>query len=141
NLPATAGVRISEVMSNPCGAGALAREKQIEAEEIYELLLRNARNKAAVRSSGRASARIVGFTPLFVSAARSASSWYAVFRLFQSVLRFCPKHCFRKAMNSASGTRSASSFGLIVILTTLECTFGGGENAAGGSVNSFSIRP
>jgi len=127
-----------------CGAGALARERPVSgnyAGANYNVPSPSARNNAAVRSIGSASARIAGFTPLFAKAARSASSSYAVFKLFQSVFRFCPKQSFRNAINSASGTRNASSRGLIVIRTTLECTFGGGSNALGGSVNSCSTRP
>src|SRR5712692_10110858 len=111
------------------------------ARENYEPPSRSARNNAAVLSSGSASARIAGFTPLFANAARSAPSSYRVFRLFQRVFRFCPKQSFRNAMNSASENRSDFSRGLIVIRITLECTFGGGENAPGGSVKSCSTWP
>src|SRR6202048_3370477 len=95
--------------------------------KIYDPASLSARNKAAVFSSGSASARIAGFTPLFAKEARSASSSYRVFRLFQRVLRFCPKHSFRNAMNSASETRSDFSRGLMGTRTTLEWTFGGGD--------------
>src|ERR1700686_1397426 len=119
----------------------LKMRAKIQPARSYEPPSRNARNKAAVLSSGSASARIAGFTPLFASAARSVSSSYRVFRLFQRVLRFCPKQSFRKAMNSVSGTCSDSRRGLIVIRTTLECTFGAGAKAPGGRVKSFSTRP
>src|SRR6266403_6031559 len=96
----------------------IANEKY--AREDYGLPSLSARNKAAVFSSGSASARIAGFTPLFAKAARNTSSSYRVFRLFQRVLRFCPKQSFRNGMNSASETRSDFSRGLIVRRTTLE---------------------
>jgi len=99
------------------------RESQLvknTAREDYERPSLSARNRAAVFSSGSASARIEGFTPLFAKAARSASSSYRVFRLFQRVLRFCPKQSFRNAMNSSSETRSDFSRGLIVMRTTLD---------------------
>src|ERR1700751_3894059 len=72
----------------------------------------SARNNAAVRSRGSASARAAGLTPLFASAARSACSSYRTLRLFQIVLRFCPKLSLRNAMNSASSEMpSAAIFG------------------------------
>src|SRR5689334_19380850 len=98
-----------------------------------------ARNRAALFSRDKVSARNVGFNPVFSSAARTASFPKRGFRLFQRVFRLWPKDVFRKSMKAASGTCNFSSRGATVSRTTVEWTLGGGENAPGGKVNNFSI--
>src|SRR5258708_12244277 len=136
-LPATAGARTPEVIvTGLLGDGLVWRghscpgksARKNTACEDYDLPSLSARNKAAVFSSGKASARIAGFTPIFSKAACSASLSYRVFRLFQRVLRFCPKQSFRNAMNSSSETRSAFSPGFIVMPPPPQYTFGRLQN-------------
>jgi len=66
---------------------------------------------AAFFSRGTASARTAGFTPAACKAARKESSAYRAFRLFHSVLRFCPKESFKKLMNSSSGHAGCRAWG------------------------------
>src|ERR1700758_2637314 len=98
----------------------------------------SARKMAALFSSGSVSARTVGLTPASCNASFKRSGAYSVFKLFHSVLRFCPKESLRKWMKPSSSTLRAFTRGDIVSRTTEECTFGGGENAPGGSVKSLS---
>src|SRR6476661_11269893 len=62
------------------------------------------RNSAAVRSSDKASARTLGSMPVLFRAPRSFPESYSDFRLFHSVLRFCPNANLRKLINGSSGT-------------------------------------
>jgi len=114
------------------GAGTLARKSRIAENSCarnYELPSRSARNKAAVRSSGSARPGWQASRRFFTNAARSASSCVPRLQIIPKCFALLSKAEFPEGNNSVSGTRSASSRGLMVIRTTLECTLGGGENA------------
>src|SRR5579863_636364 len=101
----------------------------------------NSRNRAALWSSDRASARIEGWTfALFMAPVRSSAA-YRTLRLFHSVLRFWAKESFRKLTNSPSFTPSFSRRGTRTRRTTADCTLGGGEKDPGETSKSFSTRP
>src|SRR5207253_8055241 len=89
------------------------------------------RNRDAVFSSDRASARTVGLTPVFCSAARRTSRSYLDFRLFHSVFRFWPNDSFRNSTKPSSATPRFANLGAMVSRITVDCTLGGGENAPG----------
>src|SRR5215469_9146140 len=105
-----------------------------------KLPLRKARYTAALSFRLRVSARAVGFTLASASARFSPASSNCSRRLFQSVFRFWANESLRKSTNPSSATPNFCCCGSIVNRKTVECTFGGGENAPGGRLNSFSTR-
>lgn len=66
--------KLENILKNPPWSSVAPVVNAFRRSQNQTLPSRSARNKAAVRSIGNASARIVGFTPLLTKAARRAVS-------------------------------------------------------------------